>query len=382
MFTFVIYKKISMYLLNEKQIYFGDITAKKLEKVPAGVWLLCYDGERKEFYLEQKENFTLPEKLYGTVVRDAAKYLNTYKHMDKNMSVLLSGMKGTGKSLLARKLAMDVQLPVIQITQAYGGTAFYNFMSSFNQELCFFIDEYEKVYSEKDTQNTLLSIFDGTFSSKFLFILTINEINRMNTYMMNRPGRIRYLKEYKGLDKSTIHDIILDRLDNQKNMDEIKKICTFLGDVSMDMLSALIDECNIYPNESPRELLRELNMSPESSQFTYDIIRKTSGKVFYTGELGNNPLAYNNLNISWWGYTEHFDGKNQLEIRDEIKALTANDSVNDDDERFEQRYDIDWNLADTVVDIDTEGRIMISSIDETIDYYVVFAKKNHYRYTL
>ena len=370
-----------MYLLNEKQIYFGDITAKKLDKVPVGVWLLCFNPESKEFYLEQKENFTLPDKLYGTVNRDSAKYLNTYKHMDKNMAVLLSGMKGTGKSLLARKLAMDAQLPVIQITQAYGGTGFYNFMSSFNQEICFFIDEYEKVYSEKDTQNTLLSIFDGTFSSKFLFILTINEINRMNTYMMNRPGRIRYLKEYKGLDKATIHDIIVDRLDNQKNMDEIKKICTFLGDVSMDMLSALIDECNIYPNESPRDLLRELNMSPESSQFTYEVIRKSSGKVFYSGELSNNPLAYNNLNISWWGYTEHFDGKNALEIRDEIKVLTANDGENDDDERFEVRYDIEWNLAETVVDIDAEGKIKISSVDETVDYYVVFTKKNHYKYT-
>ncbi len=369
-----------MYLLNEKQIYFGDITAKKLDKVPVGVWLLCFDTDRKEFYLEQKENFTLPEKLYGTVVRDAAKYLNTYKHMDKNMAVLLSGMKGTGKSLLARKLAMDAQIPVIQITQAYGGTGFYNFMSSFNQELCFFIDEYEKVYSEKDSQNTLLSIFDGTFSSKFLFILTINEINRMNTYMMNRPGRIRYLKEYRGLDKATIHDIILDRLDNQKNMEEIKKICTFLGDVSMDMLSALIDECNIYPNESPRELLKELNMTPESSQFTYDVIRKDTGKVFYSSEMSYNPLMGDSLNISFWGYTSHFDGKNNLEIREEIRTLLLNSDDKNDD-KYEHHYDIDWDLVDANVDIDSDGNIKISSTDETIDHYVVFTKKNQYRYT-
>ena len=113
-------------------------------------------------------------------------------------------MKGTGKSLLAKQICSMAGLPVIMIQHAYGGSGFLSFLSKISQPVIIFLDEFEKVYKENEQQNMLLSILDGTFNSKFLFLLTINEVGRMNHYMMNRPSRIHYHQNYTGMTMEMI----------------------------------------------------------------------------------------------------------------------------------------------------------------------------------
>ena len=38
----------------------------------------------------------------------------------------------------------------------------------------------------------MLSLFDGLDNGKKLFVITCNEVERLNAYLLNRPGRFHY----------------------------------------------------------------------------------------------------------------------------------------------------------------------------------------------
>ena len=147
--------------ISENCLYFNEFSLESVDKIPVGNWLLCQNQMTGEFFLKRKPDFTIPDKIYGDVIEVAKKFLNTFSHTDKNLGILLSGMKGTGKSLLARKLCIDSNLPIIIVTEAYKGSGLMDFFSTINQEIVVFLDEFEKIYAKSENQSGLLSLCDG-----------------------------------------------------------------------------------------------------------------------------------------------------------------------------------------------------------------------------
>lgn len=243
---------------------------KVLETIPVGNYLVKVDPRSGEYFLEKQDSFTLPEKIYGDVDAQVDRYLNTFKKNRGNLGVLLKGLKGTGKSLAMKRLCMKSELPVIMITQDYSGTAFESFLTSIKQECIILIDEFEKVYSGdnklRNSQDTLLSILDGIFEGKKLFLLTANNQYSINTALLNRPGRIHYLMEYRGLADNVISDIIDDLLNNKKHKADLLYVLRIIGDVNMDSLVSLISEMNMY-KEDARTAINQLNIRPEACTF-------------------------------------------------------------------------------------------------------------------
>ena len=196
-------------------------------------------------------------------------------------------------------LCLKTELPVIIISDAYLGTGFVDFISNINQECVVMLDEFEKIYKNGD-QEQLLSILDGSFPSKMLFLLTINDITRMNNNMLNRPGRIHYMREYEGLDIDIIKDIVEDKLNNKNHKDEILNIFSYLGDVSMDIVMSLIDECNLYALESPKDLIKDLNIKPESNNWDYSVFDIKEKKIVHKGIYDYHPLSFKEFNFSYY----------------------------------------------------------------------------------
>ncbi len=288
--------------ISEGKIFFNESPIQTIDAIPNGNWLLCQNPQTQEYFLKEKSSFEMPTKLYGDCAELSSKILYTWTHRSKNMGVLLSGMKGTGKSLLARMLCINSGLPVLIITDSFGGTGFIDFLSKIKQEVVIFIDEFEKIYDEgRKQQETLLSVLDGGFPSKFLFLLTINEIGRVNEYMMNRPSRIHYLKSYEGLSEEVIIDIINDKLNNKEQADDILEITRYLGEISMDIIISIIEECNVYPNEKPKELLKLMNLKPDSDGYDYTV--SVGNKVIESSYISASPLGggevYLEFNITY-----------------------------------------------------------------------------------
>ena len=348
-------------------IFLDDMEGHTIEEIPLGNWLVLYDKMKDQFYLERTNDFKLPEKIYGECTELATRYLNSYNTWDGNLGVLLEGMKGTGKSLLAKEICVRSKKPVIIIQHAYGGSKFLNFLSKIKQNVVIFLDEFEKVYADYEQQNMLLSILDGTFNSKFLFLLTINnEADRMNDYMMNRPSRIHYHQHYEGMSMDMIREICVDLLDDKENVESALAVCTYIGDISMDIIISLIKEINLYPKESPMEVLKYMNLEPSSSGFSVKIIR--DGKILKKDcPTNSNPITNNKIYLEWWG--ENID--------------TMENDVEDGDEAHNPE-DKQWNTFDYNF-IDDEGKdstkIKIKNGEIRIDYNEEYTDGTHTKWT-
>lgn len=231
------------------------------ENLPLGVYQLTkrLDGE---YDLIKIKDLSLPNKLYGDL-SIVDKWIKSFNTFDKNLGILLSGLKGSGKTIYAKKFCIDSKRPVILINEPISGEGFNRILSA--KELngsVIFIDEYEKIYNDSDKENLLLSILDGQVDNHLAFVLTVNESSLVSSNIINRPGRIKYLKSFGSLDFDTIDQVIQDRLDNQKHKDDLVSSLKKLDFITYDILNTIIDEINIF-DEPASICCKNLNLSRE-----------------------------------------------------------------------------------------------------------------------
>lgn len=260
--------------------YLNDNIFEEFDQLPVGNYTLQFDPKMMCYYLKQKEAFHLPKRVYGdhSIVN---RWLTSFEHnSEKNMGVILSGLKGTGKTITAQKLCIKANLPVIMIGDAYHGPDFIDFLSNPLLGKCIiFIDEFEKIYAEnrlggdgKSASTDFLSLMDGNFQTKLLFLLTVNEF-RVNEYIVNRLNRVKYRKDYTNLPYEVINEVIDDLLVNKEHKESI---FTFLFKVNMctfDILVNIIKEMNLF-NEDAIACGMHLNLKAESRYFNvYEVYR-------------------------------------------------------------------------------------------------------------
>lgn len=285
-----------MWVKTDNVLRFSASELKALEEIPKGNWLLKFDPQ-KGFYLEDSPDFKLPPKIYGDAEALAERYLNTFSRENGNLGILLTGLKGTGKSVTAKITATRSELPVIIITEPFEGDEFKSFLSNIKQPVVVFIDEFEKVFYDTILQNNFLTILDGVFEGRKLFIFTSNEKGKINRYMLNRPGRVHYLKEYDSLSKDVIDDVIDDNLENKEHKEGLMEVLDILSDVTMDMLISLIGEMNLYKEEA-RDAIKFLNLKPDSVKFTCKLFKDNT--LVADQIIHYHPLTQENLDIEFW----------------------------------------------------------------------------------
>lgn len=277
------------------------------EKLPAGVYNVGYNMFTGYFFEKIKDCFE-SETLYGGVEKRAEKVLTTYKSREKATGAIFVGNKGSGKTaitkLIANKAIKELNLPVIMCSAPHSGDAFNEFISEVGECVMIF-DEFAKVY--KDEQQQLLTLLDGTMSTKRLCLFTENTTGSLNEYIKERPGRAFYLFKYKKLDTDTIKDYCTINLSPARHHD-IPEIITYSATVnnfSFDILKALIEECNRFPEDSFEEICKDLNIETPSNLTTVYEIKNVEvleeeikvNHVLSTNVLRNsqNLYVYHNL---------------------------------------------------------------------------------------
>lgn len=282
-----------MWVRKDNELSFTASDIEAMPEIPVGNWLLKFHPQ-KGFYLEKSSDFKLPPKIYGNAEQLATRYLNTFANQNGNLGILLSGLKGTGKSVTAKITAARSNRPVIIISEPFDGDGFKSFLNNISQEVVVFIDEFEKVYYDHQLQNSFLTILDGVFEGKKLFIFTSNEKDRINTYMLNRPGRVHYLEEYHSLPEDIINDVVDDNLKNLDEKAELIDVLGILSDVTMDMLISLIREMNLY-NENARESIKYLNLKPDRT--TFNCVLFQNGTELGGAKISFHPLTRPTFNV-------------------------------------------------------------------------------------
>lgn len=250
---------------NTFQIY-GD-ALKTYDKLPLGTYEICFH-KMMGFYLTSHADLVVNEKIYGNSPAKVEKVLKGFTKVDRNFGVILSGRKGIGKSLFARQLAIrakDYNLPLIIVPCYYPGIA--DFIASIEQEVIVFFDEFEKTFADQEhisPQEEMLSLFDGVDNGKKLFIVTCNEVHKLNSYLINRPGRFHYHFTLGNPNPDEIKEYMTDKLDPAYH-DIIKKLISFSlnVDLTYDILRAIAFEIN--SGYSFEETLMDLNISKEGT---------------------------------------------------------------------------------------------------------------------
>lgn len=231
---------------NRYMVYGDDV--KTYNTLPADTYQLCCNP-LTGFYLSKHNDLLVNEKVYGPYAKKVMKVMNTFKALDRNMGVILSGPKGVGKSMFARLLAeqgKDNNLPLILINDCFDGLD--KFISSINQECIVLFDEFEKTFKETEDcnpQDSLLSLFDGTDNGKKLYVITCNETDKLSSYLLNRPGRFHYHFALTTPTEEEIREYMEDNLvgDARQYIDKIVSLGS-LSTFTYDVLRAIAFDLN------------------------------------------------------------------------------------------------------------------------------------------
>jgi len=262
----------------------NKFVAKSFEQIsevlPVGVYTVNFnpiDG----YYLEQGKDFKLPEKIYNSPVGLIKRYLTTFSNTEKNLGIILTGVKGSGKTITAELLCKEANLPVLIITQPYRDEGFKLFLTNPCFSNCIvLIDEFEKIYNQNTDINpengedkglvNLLSIMDGMYNTKLMFVLTTNS-DKISEFLINRPGRVRYRKNYDYLTKEEAKEIIDDKLIHKELESSIYEALDKYGICTMDILVKLIEDMNLF-NEDALICSSYMNLIPENKDYRVSLI--------------------------------------------------------------------------------------------------------------
>ena len=278
-------------------------------QLPVGNYVIKKNDLTGSLYLEGIDKFEIKGKIYGDTVSRADRILYTFGARSASTGVMLTGEKGSGKTLLAKMLSIkgyDLGIPTIVINQPWCGDAFNAFIQSIEQPVIVVFDEFEKVYDSQE-QEKMLTLLDGVYPSKKLFVLTCNDKWRIDSQMRNRPGRIFYNIEYKGLDADFIREYCEDTLEAMEHIEKIVGIAGTFDQFNFDMLKALVEEMNRF-QEAPQNSMEMLNIKPEyGSDCRYKIKLIVDGEDMAESNLEDKEWHGNPLNRRVRVMYKHFE---------------------------------------------------------------------------
>lgn len=294
------------------------------EKIPLGVYSLNA-AQMRGLYLEKTTYPTKHGKIYGKADEIASHIVEAFdkKFKGRNMGALLSGGKGLGKSLTVRLVVEKLQdkYPIILIQEYWQGIGdLLNQLS----DCVIILDEFDKLFkgnvNEDGNQNTIskqediLSILDGTGAATHnLFLFTVNYVGGVDENLRSRPGRIRYHYVYESADEEMIRKYCVDNLKNKELEDEIVEALISTRFVSLDIIRALVEELNEFPETSVKDAMDYLNIDQERinciAEVSYILPGEGEKVVTRTVSAGR---TYNGNNLSFeFSSTNEEDDRNK-----------------------------------------------------------------------
>lgn len=255
-------------------------------KLKPAIYSIENSREEGFFLLKIAESYTLPEKMYGEHEKAANRVLLTHYSKPNSTGVLLTGLKGTGKTLFIKVICnlmiSQRNVPVIQVNKPYPGEEIFNFIENLG-ECAVVFDEFGKNYDRygrgpgSNSQDGLLGLLDGMTKSKRLHLFTENDIEKISEYLLNRPGRVHYHFKYSRLPESIIRELCKDMGVNEAITNELIGLSKTLKTLSFDVVKCLIEEWKLYGG-SLKEHLEILNITRYSNpkDQTYKLISVTN----------------------------------------------------------------------------------------------------------
>ena len=336
-------------------------TVSHPEGLPKGIYevKLSMTG----FYLSKiAESFTFDYKLYGLNQKFIDYVLKTYENTTGNLGILLDGIKGTGKTVVAKELCNHLQLPVI-LVQSMGSDTndkLIKYLSTaIDFDCIFFFDEYEKEF--KDSSD-VLSFMDGTYNSIYrkVFLLTTNELN-VDSNLLGRPSRIRYKKSFGNLSEEVTRELLNDILEDKTAIEKVIELTHSMNIITIDLIKAIATEINIHGAEALPDIKETFNIEFSKFSYLYKIIQVRHYNVEFTPENIKNLLqTYRNYKElrkrDWDEYS-----KEEKEFSNTWSTIFSDDFGSTiEDKEFKYLKPGDYFEDDRILIINTEEKYLVT----------------------
>ncbi len=325
-----------------------------LDDLPARIYNIQFNP-LKGFYLETvKERLEVPGKVYGITKARATKCINTYVSRPASTGILLTGDKGTGKTLLMSVLAnqaiVQLGLPVLLVKDPFSGSQFVSFIESIGECVIVF-DEFGKMYASGDRhigenevpQKALLSLMDGTDKTKRMLIFTENSEIDINDFMLNRPSRIYYHFKYKKLDEASVLGYCKDHNVREEIVKDIIDLARRSKIFSFDMLQSIVEE-HLRFDCSVENATTELNIDTRLERGAIiEILKVFERHTEAVREIFESPFVtkpdsgYTYVKVK----TDHVQGK----VPQPTASLDCAEVEADEGQPYEEVYVRDADLA-------------------------------------
>lgn len=230
------------------------------------VYTLKHEEWPSETYLELGScDLCLPEKLFKSesdakFTQKVLKYFETTAR--QTTGVLLSGLKGSGKTVMSKVLAFESKLPIVVVDTTFPTRELTTFFSKIKEtQCCIIFDEVDKNERYWNTEH-LLGFLDGIQSTcKKLVLLTCNSDSKLNEYIMDRCSRVRYYRKFESLSYDSILEIASSILDKDKSISATNFIVDNFKIISYDNVVSFLEEINANEDESFESIIKDLNIS-------------------------------------------------------------------------------------------------------------------------
>jgi hypothetical protein len=256
--------------------------------LPAGNYAIMFNNMTEEYYLEDAEDFKIPSRFYGKIAKYRDYILSAFQMRDDNemIGALLSGEKGSGKSVLAKAIAVKSGLPVIIVNQSFSNDKFLRTLQNIPQDAIIIFDEFEKLYNS-DQQSELLTVFDGVYTLRNkLVLLTCNDKYAVREFFHNRPARLRYLINFEKVPVDEIKEYCNDNLDDCSKYEKmIIDLSAKCNGFNFDMLQAICKEIKFFTNYYKKdlvnldEIVEILNIKPVAINGKHKYVVKATCKT-------------------------------------------------------------------------------------------------------
>lgn len=209
---------------------------------------LKWDDWSDMAYLAENGELNLPSKIYELNEDKIFKkrVLNSFNNHENSIGVMLAGTKGTGKTMLAKVIAKESNLPIIIVDSQFPTNRLIGFFKQFSTPVCVIFDEIEKNFNT----GRMLDFLDGVEkTTKKLVLMTCNELDKVSEYLQDRCSRIRYVRKYGINDNLAFLPMLIENKEI-KNAEIVRKFVEERFKLpSIDNMNAFLNEVKDLEDE-------------------------------------------------------------------------------------------------------------------------------------
>ena len=292
---------------------------------------------------------------------------------NKNLGIIFSGYKGTGKTISAKLLCNKLDIPVI-IVPDNTIEGMCSFIQGLSFECIVLIDEAEKTFKKGEDDEILLKLVDGVYNnSRKLYILTTNTLN-VNENLIGRPGRIRYIKQFGNLSEKAINDYLDDNLKYPAERESVLQKIDLLEISTIDILRSIVEEVNIHGKIDENSCL-----NIPTAKYVFDTIVFPVDSESEVKRVKDALRGGRSNFSSWLSEKCTFEDKDESETNEDYCINVLDGWRNKLTSQFSSLWkNQEVNLGTILEDIDEDGFLLIKGNYRDDEYLVkVIRQRNN-----